>query len=100
MAQKHVAVLMGGWSAERDVSLRSGKACPDALEAQDYRVTRIDVGRDIATVLQALKPGVALNLLHGHPAEDGTTQGIFETIGSPYTHPGVLAPGLATVPQP
>ena len=95
MAQKHVAVLMGGWSAERDVSLRSGKACADALEAQNYRVTRIDVGRDIATVLQALKPDVALNLLHGHPGEDGTIQGIFETIGVPYTHSGVLASALA-----
>src|SRR5215510_14288170 len=95
MAQKHVAVLMGGWSAERDVSLRSGKACADALEAQDYRVTRIDVGRDIATVLQTLKPDVALNLLHGHPGEDGTIQGIFETLGIPYTHSGVLASALA-----
>ena len=95
MAQKHVAVLMGGWSAERDVSLRSGKACADALEALDYRITRVDVGRDIATVLQTLKPDVALNLLHGHPGEDGTIQGIFETLGIPYTHSGVLASALA-----
>jgi len=95
MAQKHVAVLMGGWSAERDVSLRSGKACADALESQGYRVTRIDVGRDIATVLQTLKPDVTLNLLHGRPGEDGTVQGIFETVGIPYTHSGVLASALA-----
>ena len=95
MAQKHVAVLMGGWSAERDVSLRSGKACADALESQGYRVTRIDVGRDIATVLQTLKPDVTLNLLHGRPGEDGTVQGIFETLGIPYTHSGVLASALA-----
>jgi D-alanine-D-alanine ligase len=92
---KHVAVLMGGWSAEREVSLRSGKACAEALEAQGYRTTRIDVGRDIATVLQTLKPDVALNLLHGRPGEDGTIQGILETVGVPYSHSGVLASALA-----
>jgi D-alanine-D-alanine ligase len=92
---KHVAVLMGGWSAERDVSLRSGKACAEALEQQGYRVTRIDVGRDIATVLQTLKPDAALNLLHGRPGEDGTIQGILEIIGVPYTHSGVLTSALA-----
>jgi D-alanine-D-alanine ligase len=92
---KHVAVLMGGWSAEREVSLRSGKACADALEGQGYRVTRIDVGRDIATVLQTLKPDAALNVLHGRPGEDGTIQGILETIGIPYSHSGVLASALA-----
>ena len=62
---KHVAVLMGGWSAERDVSLRSGKACADALQRSGYRVSRVDVGRDIAAVLQTLKPDVAFNVLHG-----------------------------------
>jgi D-alanine-D-alanine ligase len=86
---------MGGWSAEREVSLRSGKACAEALESQGYRVTRIDIGRDIATVLQTLKPDAALNLLHGRPGEDGTIQGILETIGVPYTHSGVLASALA-----
>jgi D-alanine-D-alanine ligase len=92
---KHVAVLMGGWSAEREVSLRSGKACAEALETKGYRATKIDVGRDIATVLQTLKPDVALNLLHGPPGEDGTLQGILEIIGVPYTHSGVLASALA-----
>jgi len=58
---KHVAVLMGGWSAEREVSLRSGRACAEALEKQGYRVTKIDVGRDIASVLQTLRPDAALN---------------------------------------
>jgi D-alanine-D-alanine ligase len=86
---------MGGWSAEREVSLRSGKACADALEAQGYRVTRIDVGRDIASVLQTLKPEVALNVLHGRPGEDGTLQGILEIAGIPYSHSGVLASALA-----
>ncbi len=92
---KHVAVLMGGWSAEREVSLRSGKACADALERQGYRVSRIDVDRDIASVLQALKPEVAFNVLHGRPGEDGTLQGILEIAGIPYTHSGVLASALA-----
>jgi D-alanine-D-alanine ligase len=92
---KHVAVLMGGWSAEREVSLRSGKACADALERQGYRVSRIDVGRDIATVLQSLKPDAAFNVLHGRPGEDGTLQGILEITGIPYTHSGVLASALA-----
>src|SRR5919198_6702382 len=92
---KHVAVLMGGWSAEREVSLRSGKACAEALESQGYRLSRIDVGRDIATVLQTLKPDVALNMLHGRPGEDGTLQGILEILAIPYTHSGVMASSVA-----
>ena len=92
---KHVAVLMGGWSAERDVSLRSGKACADALTRRGYRVTPIDVGRDIAAVLSAAKPDVALNVLHGRPGEDGTLQGLLEILGIPYSHSGVLASALA-----
>jgi D-alanine-D-alanine ligase len=92
---KHVAVLMGGWSAEREVSLNSGRACAEVLEQQGYRVTRIDVGRDIAALLPTLKPDVALNVLHGRPGEDGTLQGILEIAGIPYTHSGVLASALA-----
>jgi D-alanine-D-alanine ligase len=92
---KHVAVLMGGWSAEREISLRSGRHCAEALEKQGYRVTRIDVGRDIATVLQTLKPDAALNMLHGRPGEDGTIQGVLETLAIPYTHSGVLASAAA-----
>jgi D-alanine-D-alanine ligase len=92
---KHVAVLMGGWSAEREVSLRSGKACADALERGGYRVTRVDVGRDIGTVLQTLKPDVAFNVLHGVPGEDGSLQGILEILAVPYTHSGVMASALA-----
>jgi len=91
----HVAVLMGGWSAEREVSLRSGAACADALERRGFRVTRVDVGRDIATVLAALKPDVALNMLHGRPGEDGTIQGMLEILGIPYSHSGVLASAMA-----
>lgn len=92
---KHVAVLMGGWSAERDVSLRSGEACAQVLEAAGYRVTRVDVKRDVAEVLARLKPDVALNVLHGRPGEDGTMQGILEILRIPYSHSGVLASALA-----
>jgi D-alanine-D-alanine ligase len=93
---KHVAVLMGGWSAEREVSLRSGKACADALERKGgYRVSRIDVARDIATVLADMKPDVALNILHGRPGEDGTIQGLLEIMQIPYSHSGTLASALA-----
>src|SRR6202049_553109 len=92
---KHVAVLMGGWSAEREISLRSGKACAEALFRLGYRVTRIDVGRDIAAVLGTVKPDAALNVLHGRPGEDGTLQGILEIAAVPYTHSGVLSSALA-----
>jgi D-alanine-D-alanine ligase len=92
---KHVAVLMGGWSAERAVSLRSGKYCAEAVERLGHRVTQIDVGRDIATVLASLKPDVALNALHGRPGEDGTLQGILEVLAIPYTHSGVMASAVA-----
>jgi D-alanine-D-alanine ligase len=92
---KHVSVLMGGWSAEREVSLRSGRACADALVRLGYRVTRIDVGRDIAAVLGTVKPDVALNVLHGRPGEDGTLQGMLEILGIPYSHSGVMASAVA-----
>jgi D-alanine-D-alanine ligase len=92
---KHVAVLMGGWSAEREVSLRSGAACAGALERQGYRVTRLDVDRDVAAKLSALKPDIALNVLHGRPGEDGTIQAVLEILAIPYTHSGVLASALA-----
>jgi D-alanine-D-alanine ligase len=92
---KHVAVLMGGWSSERPVSLSSGNACADALEAGGFNVSRVDVGRDIAEVLAALKPDVAFNALHGPFGEDGCIQGILEILAVPYTHSGVLASALA-----
>jgi D-alanine-D-alanine ligase len=91
----HVAVLMGGWSAEREVSLSSGKACSRALRAAGYRVTAIDAKRDVAQVLAGLKPDVVFNALHGRWGEDGTVQGILETLEIPYTHSGVLASALA-----
>ena len=92
---KHVAVLMGGWSSEREVSLRSGEACAKALEGEGFRVTRVDVTRDIGRVLSDLRPDVALNALHGPAGEDGTIQGVLEVLRIPYTHSGVLASALA-----
>ena len=92
---KHVAVLMGGWSAEREVSLNSGKACATAAEKAGYRVTRVDVDREVAATLRKFKPDVALNLLHGTPGEDGTIQGLLEILGIPYSHSGVLASAIA-----
>jgi D-alanine-D-alanine ligase len=92
---KHVAVLMGGWSAERAVSLNSGRGCADALEARGYRVTRVDVDRDVAGVLANLRPDVAFNALHGRVGEDGALQGVLEILSIPYTHSGVLASALA-----
>ena len=95
MSQKHVAVLLGGFSSERPVSLASGKECADALERAGYRVTRVDVDRDIANTLRELKPDVAFNALHGPYGEDGTIQGVLEFLSIPYTHSGVLASALA-----
>ncbi|MBV8106508.1 MAG: D-alanine--D-alanine ligase [Hyphomicrobiales bacterium] len=92
---KHVAVLMGGWSAERAVSLNSGRGCAGALESVGYRVTRVDVDRSIADTLAKLRPDVAFNALHGRVGEDGTIQGVLEILRIPYTHSGVLASALA-----
>jgi D-alanine-D-alanine ligase len=92
---KHIAVLMGGWSAEREVSLRSGKACAAALSRLGHRVTPIDVDRNVAATLTAAKPEIALNVLHGRPGEDGTLQGLLEILGIPYTHSGVMASAVA-----
>ncbi|HZZ67030.1 MAG TPA: D-alanine--D-alanine ligase [Phenylobacterium sp.] len=91
----HVAVLMGGLSAEREVSLVSGRECADALERLGARVTRVDAGRDLAQVLTKLKPDVCFNALHGAWGEDGCVQGVLETLGLPYSHSGVLASALA-----
>ena len=92
---KHVAVLMGGWSSERPVSLSSGAACADALEAEGFKVTRVDVDRNVGATLHELRPDVAFNALHGPYGEDGAIQGILEYLDIPYTHSGVLASALA-----
>src|SRR3989304_4415196 len=93
--QVHVAVLMGGLSSEREISLRSRAACAAPPEAQGYRVTRLDVGRDIAARLAEVRPDVCFNALHGRYGEDGCIQGVLETLAIPYTHSGVLASALA-----
>ena len=92
---KHVAVLMGGLSSERPVSISSGNACAEALEGTGFKVTKVDVGRDIGAVLSDLKPDVAFNALHGPFGEDGTIQGVLEYLEIPYTHSGVMASALA-----
>jgi D-alanine-D-alanine ligase len=92
---RHVAVLMGGLSAERQVSLDSGTGCAQALEEAGYQVTRVDVGRDLAVRLSELKPDACFNALHGRWGEDGCVQGLLELMGIPYTHSGVLASAIA-----
>ena len=95
MSQKHVAVLMGGWSSERPVSLSTGEECAKALEGEGYRVSRVDVDRNVAQTLAELKPDVAFNALHGPFGEDGAIQGILEFLDIPYTHSGIMASALA-----
>ena len=95
LAGRHVAVLMGGLSSEREVSLVSGRECADALERLGAKVNRIDAGRDLAQVLTANRPDVVFNALHGAWGEDGCVQGVLETLDLPYTHSGVLASALA-----
>ncbi|WP_370152614.1 D-alanine--D-alanine ligase [Ferrovibrio sp.] len=95
MSKQHVAVLMGGWSSEREVSLTSGRACAKALREEGFAVSEIDVGRDIAEQLAKVRPDVAFNALHGPFGEDGCVQGLLEVMGIPYTHSGVMASALA-----
>lgn len=92
---RHVAVLMGGLSAEREVSLVSGEACARALEAEGWTVSRIDVGYDLHEVLERTAPNVVFNALHGRFGEDGRVQGVLDQLRLPYTHSGVLASALA-----
>jgi D-alanine-D-alanine ligase len=91
----HVAVLMGGWSSERPVSLMSGAGIADALERVGYRVTRIDMDRDVALRLSEAKPDVVFNALHGTPGEDGTVQGMMDLMGIKYTHSGLATSVIA-----
>lgn len=95
-SETNVAVLMGGWSAEREVSLSSGKACLAALTRAGFKPVPVDVQREtIVSVLQEMKPDVAFNALHGKWGEDGCCAAILETLQIPYTHSGVLASSLA-----
>jgi D-alanine-D-alanine ligase len=91
-----VVVLKGGWSSEREVSLMSGKGVAEALRQRGWsKVSELDMGRDVAERLGALKPDVVFNALHGHPGEDGTVQGMLELMGIPYTHSGVTTSAIA-----
>ena len=88
--EMHVVVLMGGWSAEREVSLTSGRGIAEALRGNGWsRVTELDMERDVAARLNELRPDVIVNALHGTPGEDGTVQGMLDLMGIPYTHSGV-----------
>lgn len=91
----HVAVLMGGWSAERPVSLMSGEGVAKALESRGHKVTRIDMGHDVAARLAEAKPDVVFNALHGVPGEDGTVQGMMDLMGLKYTHSGLATSVIA-----
>ncbi len=91
----HVAVLMGGWSNERPVSLMSGEGVAKALEERGHRVTRIDMGRDVAARLAEAAPDVVFNALHGTPGEDGTVQGMMDLMGLTYTHSGMVTSVIA-----
>jgi D-alanine-D-alanine ligase len=93
--QIHVAVLMGGWSNERPVSLMSGNGVADALEKVGYKVSRVDMDRNVAQVLTALRPDVVFNALHGVPGEDGSVQGMLDLMGIKYTHSGMVTSVIA-----
>jgi D-alanine-D-alanine ligase len=95
MRKLHVAVLMGGWSAERDVSLSSGAGVADALTSLGHQVTRIDMDRNLALVLDGVRPDVVFNALHGTPGEDGTVQGLMDVMQIKYTHSGLTTSVIA-----
>ena len=86
-----VAVLMGGWNSEREVSLRSGEAVYNALLSLGYKAEKIDFSRDIFNQIAAVKPDVIFNALHGQFGEDGRIQGLLDILQIPYTHSGALA---------
>ncbi len=91
----HIVVLMGGWSSERAVSLVSGAGVADALESLGHRVTRIDMGRDVALRIAEAAPDLVFNALHGTPGEDGSVQGMLDLMGIPYTHSGLATSVIA-----
>ena len=93
--KQHIAVLMGGWSPEREVSLMSGAQCAAALRSLGHQVTEVDVTRELDKQLAALQPDVCFNALHGVGGEDGEVQGLLEVLQIPYTHSGVRASALA-----
>jgi D-alanine-D-alanine ligase len=95
MTPLHIVVLMGGWSAEREVSLLSGTGVADALESLGHRVTRIDMDRQVAARLAEANPDLVFNALHGTPGEDGSVQGLLDLMGLRYTHSGLATSVIA-----
>ena len=95
MTPLHIDVLMGGWSAEREVSLMSGAGVADALESLGHRVTRIDMDRHVAARLAEAAPDLVFNALHGTPGEDGSVQGMLDLMGLRYTHSGMATSVIA-----
>lgn len=95
MDKLHIAVLMGGWSAERPVSLMSGEGVAVALEERGHQVSRIDMDRNLAMVLDGLRPDIVFNALHGCPGEDGSVQGMLDLMQIPYTHSGMVTSVIA-----
>ena len=91
----HIVVLMGGWSAEREVSLMSGAGVADALESLGHRVTRVDMDRNVAARLAEARPDLVFNALHGTPGEDGSVQGLLDLMGLRYTHSGLATSVIA-----
>ena len=98
-APLHILVLMGGWSAERDVSLMSGAGVADALESLGYRVTRLDMGHDVAARIAEAMPDLVFNALHGTPGEDGSVQGMLDLMSIRYTHSGMVTSVIAVDKQ-
>ncbi len=95
MKTKHIAILMGGWNSEREVSLRSGEAAYNALIELGYKATKIDFGRDIISKLNEVKPDIIFNALHGRYGEDGRVQGLLDILNIPYTHSGIIASAIS-----
>lgn len=95
MRNKHIAVLMGGWHFEREVSLRSGEAVYNALLELGYKATKIDFDRNIVERLKEIKPDVVFNALHGDHGEDGRIQGLLDILYIPYTHSGIVASSIS-----
>ena len=95
MKKQHIAVLMGGWNSEREVSLRSGEAVYKALLELGYKATKIDFDRNIVSKLNEVKPDIVFNALHGRYGEDGRVQGLLDILNIPYTHSGIVASAIS-----
>ncbi len=95
MIKKHIAVLMGGWNSEREVSLRSGEAVYNALVELGYKATKINFDRNIVVKLNEVNPDIVFNALHGRYGEDGRIQGLLDILNIPYTHSGIVAAAIS-----